>query len=149
VWGWASWRRAWKYYDVTMSSFPRFVKEGGMKSIFSSPQERRYWQKKLSLAHRGTIDTWDYQWSYAIWTHHGLSIIPNVNLVANIGVGAGATHTAGAHRGTLASGVGSLGELTHPQSLLTDEAADRFTFRRHFLGPPSSRIRRTIMKVLH
>jgi len=148
VWGWASWRRAWKFYDVTMSSFPRFAQEGGMRSIFRSSQERRYWQRKFSLARRGTIDTWDYQWAYAIWTHHGLSIIPNVNLVANIGVGAGATHTAGAHRGTLASGVGSIGNLTHPLFLLPDEVADRFTFHRHFLGPLSARIRRTIMKVL-
>jgi hypothetical protein len=37
---------------------------------------------------------WDYQWLYTHLKNSALTIIPRVNLVANIGFGPGATHTA-------------------------------------------------------
>jgi hypothetical protein len=40
------------------------------------------------------VTWWDYQWDYSRWTNNGLAIVPNVNLVENIGFGAQATHTA-------------------------------------------------------
>jgi len=39
------------------------------------------------------IDTWDYQLTFSIWKNKGVSIIPNVNLVTNIGFDDMATHT--------------------------------------------------------
>ena len=41
----------------------------------------------------GKIDTWDYQLDFANYFNNGLTIIPNENLISNIGFGAGATHT--------------------------------------------------------
>ena len=37
--------------------------------------------------------TWDYQWVYTCWSKNGLSIIPNKNLVQNLGMGPQGTHT--------------------------------------------------------
>jgi len=39
------------------------------------------------------IETWDYQWTYAIFKNDGLCINPRVNLVSNIGFHSGAMHT--------------------------------------------------------
>ncbi|MEO1378456.1 MAG: glycosyltransferase family 2 protein, partial [Cyanobacteria bacterium J06635_10] len=36
--------------------------------------------------------TWDYQWTFACWMQGGLNIIPNVNLIQNVGVGADSTN---------------------------------------------------------
>jgi hypothetical protein len=47
--------------------------------------------------YRGLIDTWDYQWSFARAVQSGLSVVPAVNLVTNIGFGPDATHTRGNH----------------------------------------------------
>jgi hypothetical protein len=33
-WGWASWRRAWRYYDVGLSAWPTARKEGWLASNF-------------------------------------------------------------------------------------------------------------------
>ena len=41
----------------------------------------------------GKIDTWDYQWTFSCWAQNGLSILPDRNLVTNIGFGTDATHT--------------------------------------------------------
>lgn len=39
------------------------------------------------------IDTWDYQWLFTILINRGKSVVPNVNLISNIGFGSDATHT--------------------------------------------------------
>ncbi len=43
--------------------------------------------------HAGEIDTWDYQWAYAKAIRNGVSLIPERNLVQNLGFRADATHT--------------------------------------------------------
>ncbi|MCK5612778.1 glycosyltransferase family 2 protein, partial [Candidatus Pacearchaeota archaeon] len=36
---------------------------------------------------------WDYQWGYSCILREGWAIIPNINMVSNIGFGEDATHT--------------------------------------------------------
>jgi hypothetical protein len=50
-------------------------------------------EKAFRQAFENKIDTWDYQWFFARIVHGGLAIVPNVNLVKNLGYGADATHT--------------------------------------------------------
>ena len=38
IWGWATWRRAWKYYDIDMKSWPE-IKEGGWLKDILKDQE--------------------------------------------------------------------------------------------------------------
>jgi len=33
VWGWATWKRAWKLYDINVTHWPRFLKEGRSKDF--------------------------------------------------------------------------------------------------------------------
>ncbi len=92
IWGWATWRRAWQKYDVTMSDWPDFSKNNSIKNIWKKKNVQKYWSKIFKDTYEGNIDTWDYQWNYAIWKNNGLSVVPDVNLVSNIGFGTG-THT--------------------------------------------------------
>ena len=40
------------------------------------------------------MDTWDYQWQFAIWINYGLCIVPRYNYVENLGFDIKeATHT--------------------------------------------------------
>ncbi len=39
------------------------------------------------------IDTWDYQLCFLLQKNNGKCIVPNVNLISNIGFGIDATHT--------------------------------------------------------
>lgn len=93
IWGWASWRRAWQKYNIDMASLDEFLAQYprcpyGWDEYFY----QKYLQQFRKVA-AGEIDTWDYQWTFALWRHGGLSITPSVNLVENIGFGAEATHT--------------------------------------------------------
>jgi hypothetical protein len=90
-WGWATWRRAWKKYDVAIKDWP--TQQEQILRQFISRRSRNYWKTILDLMYKQKIDTWDYQWIYLIWKHKGLSIIPSRNLVTNIGFDHRATHT--------------------------------------------------------
>ena len=93
VWGWASWRRAWDRYDVTMGDWPAHRADPSLFDL-PTPGYREYWTRIFDMVHAGQIDTWDFQWTYAHMRHRGVSIAPSVNLVENMGFGDGATHTA-------------------------------------------------------
>lgn len=129
-WGWASWARAWRYYDVSLSSWPAAYRERWLESILDDPAEIQYWEGTFDSLYQGRIDTWDYQWLFACWRQSGLSILPNENLVTNIGVGVDATHFKEGHN-TQGIPTRELGELVHPTEVLRDKEADRYTFEKH------------------
>lgn len=96
VWGWASWRRAWKKFDVNMKTWPQ-VKAGsaGLKRMPKSRLHATYWKLVFDLTYKRQIATcWDHQWTYAHWYHQGLCATPVNNLIKNIGFGMEATHTS-------------------------------------------------------
>ena len=93
IWGWASWRRAWKYYDVTMASWPK-VRESQILRNMLGAKSSSYFRGVFDMVHNNSIDTWDYQWFYSRLLQ-GLAVIPSVNLVSNIGFNDYATHTVG------------------------------------------------------
>ncbi len=87
IWGWATWKRAWLKYDVKMTNWPEFKKSKNYKSIFKNFIICSYWTNIFNMVYENQIKTWDYQWVYSIWLNNGISIIPNRNLVSNIGFG--------------------------------------------------------------
>lgn len=130
-WGWATWRRAWQFYDVTMTSYPVHRQDEAWLKRLSSSGEREYWLSCFDRTWRGQIDTWDFQWTFAVWLQGGLSILPNANLVSNIGHGSNATHTSATSN--LANvATGRLSALIHPSEVTTDARADRFAFEHVF-----------------
>jgi hypothetical protein len=135
VWGWASWRRAWRSYDVTMSSWPARRSASWLAEKFRDPRVVRYWTELFDRTHAGQIDTWDYQWLYAIWERGGLVASPNVNLVCNFGAGAEATNTQATNRWFDMPTVPVELPLRHPAALVPDAEADAYVQRTHFAPP--------------
>jgi len=133
IWGWAGWRRAWRLYDRRMAGLGDLIERGRLNRLFPDSGDRRYWQSSLETVARGELDTWDYQWTMTVWNNDGLAVLPNVNLVANIGFGPGATHTR-AESPLVRHPLGRLdATLRHPARIEADRAADAFT-QRHLFG---------------
>ena len=86
IWGWASWRRCWNHYDLLMKDYNLFIKNGGFKNIYSSKEAKCFTQMydRLSKDKKLPSSTWDYQW-FLTRLMNGLSIVPTLNLVENIG----------------------------------------------------------------
>lgn len=130
IWGWATWRRAWLKYDLKMLSYPNFKKDEKIKSIWSNKKIQNYWLYIFDEVYNNKIDTWDYQWTYAIWNNNGLCILPNINLVSNIGFGKEAIHTKTYHKFSNIK-TGEIKNISHPEFLDQDVAADEY-FNKNF-----------------
>lgn len=92
IWGWASWRRVWKKYDVSIKDWPK-NKRQVMKQLDNKPNVKLFWIYILNRIYRNKIDTWDYQLNYLLLKDKSLCIVPQNNLITNIGFGDDATHT--------------------------------------------------------
>jgi hypothetical protein len=123
-WGWATWRRAWRHYDFKTMGWPAFRDAGMLRTYCPDTAEYQYWTGVFDRCHAGQIDTWDYQYLLACWMQSGLTILPNVNLVSNIGFDNDATHTTDSSPNSNLSAT-DIGELTHPAWVCRDQIADR------------------------
>jgi hypothetical protein len=81
----------------------------------------------------GKFDTWDHQLTFACIVNAGLCIIPDRNLVTNIGFGNEATHTKNVNR--LANiPVNTMDfPLVHPSCMIRDWKADTLTENEQFI----------------
>lgn len=136
VWGWASWRRAWQYNDVSLKTWLEYKNSSIIDLICESVHEQRYWINIFeSIFNNDIDDVWDYQWLYSCWLQSGLSVLPNSNLVSNIGFGPDATHTK--DKNPLAKlPTTDIWEIKHPPFILRDRNADIYTFERYYGGNP-------------
>lgn len=133
IWGWATWKRSWQYYDVNLSTWKESKASGLIRSICGDPYEQKYWTDIFDRVFNGEIDTWDYQWLYTCWSQHGLSILPSVNLISNIGFRADATHVVA--QSPLANlSTTEIKEINHPPIMVRNWDADEYTFHDHYDG---------------
>ena len=95
IWGWASWRRVWDSYDPELKDWP-LQRDDLPKKISSHIPTVRFWKNTFDLMHKKEIDTWDFQLSFLVLRYGGRCIVPNVNLITNIGFDEDASHTTNA-----------------------------------------------------
>ena len=133
VWGWASWRRAWQHYNTDMRTWPEYKKLDAIRSICEDSLEKKYWIAIFDDVFEGAVDTWDYQWLYTCWSQNGLSILPNLNLISNIGFGLDSTHTFRANTDIQLSTT-DIWKISHPLLVTRCLDADTYTFNYHYGG---------------
>lgn len=94
-WGWATWARAWKHMDMSMSKWPdqslfKLIRPFG---VFKGCMMYYYWNRTYKNIHKST--SWATRWAFAIFAENGLCIIPGDNLALNIGMDGGAHYEHG------------------------------------------------------
>jgi hypothetical protein len=131
VWGWASWRRVWDEYQ----DLPRFdeseVKEK-LVNIFSEPLLVESWYEVYSRYIKNEINSWGYQLDFVNFFNNGLTVIPNINLISNIGFREDATHTVDNESIYANMPLEELEEITHPVFILPEKNADAIVLNRDF-----------------
>lgn len=132
-WGWATWRRAWQFYDDAMSDWPRKRETRWLFDLFTDPLESIYWQNFFEDVFAEKIDSWAYRWTYSLWKNGLLTATPQKNLVSNIGVGSSATNTSKQIDHLHFVQTNSIDfPLVHPLELTREIIADDFVQRNHF-----------------
>ena len=129
-WGWATWKRAWHHFDFDMPLWGEICRGGWLVDLLHNPLAVRYWKRIFDQVSGGEIDSWAYRWTFAIWTFGGLTILPEVNLVQNIGLSGDATHRSDEKHSRPASDLKF--PLTHPPFVIRDARADSWTQQYHF-----------------
>ncbi len=148
-WGWASWRRAWQHYDHDLENWPAFCDGRYLEAILDSSQEVQHWQGTFEKLHSlGKPNSWAYVWTFTCWQNRGLTALPNLNLVSNIGFGADGTHTLEESKWANMS-VADIGQLRHPAFIARDRAADMYTFDHHFGGLQARHNQRMHVRIRH
>ncbi|MEN6459656.1 MAG: glycosyltransferase family 2 protein [Thermoguttaceae bacterium] len=129
--GWASWRRAWTHFDPSISRWKDPDVRQRLKDILVDGRQYAYRASLYDQICDGNdLGTWDYQWGFARLVQSGLSIVPSVNLVRNIGFDASATHTRGVWTPACDRPVAAIDfPLRHPDYLMVDREFDNRMFR--------------------
>ena len=116
-WGWATWRRAWKFNDFYVIN----------------PDLQKH--------------IWDKQWQLSVKKKGGLAVLPNTNLISNIGSGEGATHTTDTSEYLNIKTDDITFPLIHPQKIKKNIPADIYTYRHVFNGKIRSLFLQKILKI--
>lgn len=121
IWGWASWRDRWQGYSLDISN-----QDITTDILFYTSNKRvlNYFNKQKKNILQSKINTWDFQYLFLMWRNKGLSILPNSNLVCNIGEGIQATNTS---TNILKTVTGKIEKnLIFPKDVLQDKKADNY-----------------------
>jgi hypothetical protein len=136
IWGWATWRDRWQgSYDVKLKNWPTIRDGGWLIDILGNKNEAKYWSGLFERVYQNKIDTWDYQWVLSNWLQGRRNVMPNVNLISNIGFGSGATHTVNSSPLENLAVSEICFPLTHPLFKVINSKADLYTYN-HFFNIP-------------
>lgn len=122
VWGWASWRRAWKLMDIEMQQLDNYINENKIDTYLKYKPAQEYIIQKWQDVNHGKLDSWAYPWAFSCIASGGLAIIPKTNLINNIGFDEEATNT-NHHKPTIVNHPIPF-PLTHPNNKNVDKKLD-------------------------
>ncbi len=123
TWGWATWRRAWQHFDFRIPLWGDEDVKRQIRDLVRDPVAVRQWSNAFDRCYEEDVrSVWDFQWRFARWVNSGLTVVPSVNLVCNIGSGESSTHTErDKSMATHALGF----PLRHPPAVMPDGEYDR------------------------
>jgi len=134
VWGMATWRRAWKHYDPTITRWPEVRDSKLLYKVLPSHSSAFYFSQKFQKYYEGVTQSWDGQWTFACLVNNGLSIFPTRNLISNIGYNdADAFHVA--ITDSLWDNIATqpiLFPLAHPLKVEVNKVWDEYSVRARF-----------------
>lgn len=129
IWGWASWANRWKNYDASLSGFKNV---NFIDNVIKENNINKYWKNVFDQMKQQKIDTWDYQWTFTLWSQNQFTVLPNVNLISNVGFGADATHTTSESEFSKLISY-ELILKNHPLQVEINKDADKFTSKLMFM----------------
>jgi hypothetical protein len=86
-WGWASWKRAWTFYDVTMNLWGDEEIKARIRDVLADEECFALQARRFDGVYGNPADrhSWDLPWSFARLMQSGLTVVPAVNLISNRG----------------------------------------------------------------
>jgi hypothetical protein len=145
IWGWATWRRTWNKYQFDLSALDKDLMWKKMDETLKTKREKIFWKSLFEIMSSKKIDTWDYQMNFSSWYNNMYSIVPNVNLIQNVGFGEDATHTLNTQAKEAFIETSSILPLIHPTENIINDKADIYFFNNY--AHPSSTFSRFVERI--
>ncbi len=131
IWGWGTWRRAWIHNHKAIANLKK-IKSQGIR-LCSNKKANKMWLKNIFKSYNKEIDTWDYLWSFTNLINDGLTIIPNRNLVKNVGLGhTDATNTIKINKKNVIENKELNFPIIHPLYIKRNIDNDNILYKRNF-----------------
>jgi hypothetical protein len=87
TYGWATWKRAWRFYDTTMAAWGEEEVKARIRALLDDDEVFAVQERRFDRIYADPEDRhcWDLQWVFARLAQAGVAVVPAVNLVSNIG----------------------------------------------------------------
>lgn len=131
-WGWATWRRAWRMYHVAIEHFEEIMAEPTYREFTHHTLANVAWRSFFMKTYHHEIDSWAYLWTFANFVNHAFTILPQYNLVKNIGFGEEATHTIDKGKKLSIEAASIVFPLHHSPYMCLHKEAEDFTYAELF-----------------
>ncbi len=95
IWGWATWKRAWNLFEREVPDVDSKELMNRLVNYFPSREVAQWFARYVLEASAPDSQVWSTQWTLALINNNGLTIVPQKNLVSNIGFISDATHMSG------------------------------------------------------
>jgi hypothetical protein len=92
VWGWATWKRAWDFYDYNAAGWEELLKNKRLAWNFDLKGKIEATALLLSQV-KDNINSWAVQWSWIVYREQKLCLYPPYSLASNIGFDSLSEHT--------------------------------------------------------
>ena len=95
-WGWATWQRAWNYFEPDSGILLKRLADAGLNSAFDVGDSYPY-VRMLQDQHAGRVNSWAIRWHAATFLENMYTLNPGRSLVHNIGIDGSGTHCGTTH----------------------------------------------------
>lgn len=137
TWGWATWKRVWKGFDIQMRNVKAFFDSGGFTIQFGTKKECQYMNRRFKKDYADSkllTHVWDNQFGYHSRINGALRIMPAKNLIQYIGIEG--THSGDGTADMMAfSASEDFKAVRHPQDVELDKQYDSLYFNRFINSP--------------
>ena len=129
------------------------VKENNLlREILENSTAVSTWTKIFDAAYQGKLDSWATKWTLACWLQRSMGILPNVNLISNIGFGVEGTHSLDTKsKYANIPAMEMIFPLKHPPYFIRNWQADKFTeetlYKPNVFMPFKAKIKEALKKV--
>lgn len=159
--GWGTWKRVWDKYDFHVNFIRDEYCEKLLRNDIANKKSMlsriKSWKTANVQTYEKKVNYWDIQFGFVKYSQSYLCVVPKTNLIYNIGVGIGSTHTENAKKKEW-----KLGQvlfmpttelqfpLQHPQYVICDREYDNICFNRilhkSFLKKAINKLKRMMSK---
>ena len=134
-WGWATWKNRWSnIHDIEMSNWPAIRKEKVIEKYFDNKKNSDYFNKIFNNNYPNNV-IWDRAWFLTNIINKRLTIIPDKNLISNIGFDNKASGPNPKKYNSLIHEKLNF-PLQHPKIIEADKDCDQFLIKEGFSNPP-------------